>query len=160
LETQRPRSKNATMKWVCDCKRIIELERRLPEVVSGKLQPANVAERDSFVNVCHFTKNFAASARLRAQVLADKSIPAEKLPAFYRYNAACAAALAGCGEGADAGQTTDEDRAHFRKQAVEWLEAELQECAKLLDGKKPLDILAVRKRLRNWQNDPDLKGLQ
>jgi hypothetical protein len=60
----------------------------------------------------------------------------------------------------DTGQTTDEERARFRKQAVEWLEAELQDYAKLLDGKKPQDICSVRKRLRNWQNEPDLAGLR
>jgi serine/threonine protein kinase/Tfp pilus assembly protein PilF len=160
LEAMRPRSKNMTAKWLRDCKRIIELEHKLPELVSGQLQPVDIEDRASFINACHFTKCFAASARLRAQVLADKSIPADKLPLFYRYNAACAAALAGCGLGVDCGQTTDEDRARLRRQALEWLRADLQDYAKLLDGQKPMDIRFVRKRLRNWQNDPDLNGLR
>ncbi len=160
LGVRRPGWKYPSARWVRDCQRLVELERKLPEVVRGEVRPESDEEQNAFVNVCHFTKHYAASARLRAAALADKSVPADGLWGSYRYNAACAAALAGCGRGADAGQTTDEERARWRKQAVEWLRADLQGYARLLEGKKPADVRAIQRRLRHWQADPDLSGLR
>jgi tetratricopeptide (TPR) repeat protein len=43
-----------------------------------------------------------------------------------RYNAACAAALAGCGKGSDAEELEEGERSAFRAQARAWLAAELE----------------------------------
>src|SRR5437763_2953473 len=37
------------------------------------------------------------------------------------YNAACAAALAGCGQGKDADQSDEKERGRLRRQALDWL---------------------------------------
>jgi hypothetical protein len=42
-----------------------------------------------------------------------------------RYDAACAAALAGCGNGKDTAKLSGDERAAFRKQALDWLRADL-----------------------------------
>ena len=44
---------------------------------------------------------------------------------FQRYNAACAAALAGSGRGHDTGKLKDDELARLRKQALDWLRADL-----------------------------------
>ncbi len=50
-----------------------------------------------------------------------------------RYNAACAAALAGGGQGQDAGRLSDQERAGLRKQALDCLRADLRAWQRLLE---------------------------
>jgi hypothetical protein len=67
--------------------------------------------------------------------------------------------LAGCGQGNDAAKLNDQERAGLRKQARDWLTAELAIWTKKADG----DAAAreqVQKTLQQWQRDPDLAGLR
>src|SRR5262249_3331754 len=76
------------------------------------------------------------------------------------YNAACAAALASAGRGADAGPLDEKERAGWGKQALEWLRAELAAVRKVLESGKPEERSQVRRRLQHWQRDPALAGLR
>jgi len=72
--------------------------------------------------MCHQYKHlYAASARFYAEAFADQPQLAEDLDEGHRYNAACAAALAGSGKGKDAGRLPDKEYARLRKQALDWL---------------------------------------
>ena len=69
----------------------------------GEYQPADNNERLALIGVCEFENRQAQLARLWSDAFAaDPS-----LAAGHRYNAACAAALAGCGNGADAANLSD-----------------------------------------------------
>jgi serine/threonine-protein kinase len=81
---------------------------------------------------------------------------AEDVPASTRYNAACAAALAGCGRGKDAADLDDAKRARLRRQALTWLRLDLAWWGKSLDGGKPQSRALVRSRMRHWRSDDDL----
>jgi tetratricopeptide (TPR) repeat protein len=70
-----------------------------------------------------------------------------------RYNAACAAALAGSGQGRDA-PAADDGRAPFRRQALEWLREDLTAYRRWFDPDGSRD--AVDKVLDHWLTDPDL----
>ena len=48
---------------------------------------------------------------------------ADNLAAVHRYNAACAAALAACGQGNDADNLDGKECARLRGQALDWLRA-------------------------------------
>jgi eukaryotic-like serine/threonine-protein kinase len=50
---------------------------------------------------------------------------AEDLRAGRRFNAACAAALAGCGRGDDGARLTEPELTALREQAREWLQLDL-----------------------------------
>jgi hypothetical protein len=78
----------------------------------------------------------------------------------HRYNAACAAALAGCGQGLDAGSIGDEERARLRQQALDWLRADLDRWRKLLEGDSADVRAKVVKTLKHWQTDSDLSGVR
>jgi serine/threonine-protein kinase len=80
----------------------LALEGRLPAVLQGPDKPTNAAELLDLAWVCQLRKRYAAAARLAADVFAAKPQPRDDVPGARRYNAACAAALAGCGLGADA----------------------------------------------------------
>ena len=69
-----------------------------------------------------------------------------------RYNAACAATLAGTGRGRDA--PPPEGRAALRRQALEWLRADLTAYRRGFDPAWPR--AAVERVLDHWLTDPDL----
>jgi hypothetical protein len=77
-----------------------------------------------------------------------------------RYAAACAAALAGCGRLRDAKPLDDKERARWRKQAIDWLRADLALRSKQADGGKPSDRVQVAQELQHWQRDSYLTGIR
>ena len=80
--------------------------------------------------------------------------------AHRRYDAACAAALAGCGRGKDEPPLDEASRARWRRQALEWLEADLAAWSKALEGGPAQSRPAVSRMLEHWKGDPDLAGLR
>jgi hypothetical protein len=85
---------------------------------------------------------------------------AEDTRTGYRYDAACAAALVGCGRGGDGAELSDAERAHWRVQARRWLRADLQASAKKLENGLAADRAKVRETLTWWRQDPDLAALR
>ena len=76
----------------------------------------------------------------------------------HRYNAACAAVLAGCGRGKNAAKLDATKRAELRKQALDWLRADLAKWAERLRIRK--DYKRVLATLRHWQQDKGLAGVR
>ncbi len=76
-----------------------------------------------------------------------------------RYNAACAAALAGTDHGKDDPPPDEEAKTRWRKQALEWLRADLAAWSKQL-ADKPDARPTVQNTLRHWQTDKDLSGVR
>jgi hypothetical protein len=79
------------------CEALLALEARLPAVLRGEARPGDAAERLRFAEVCHLKKRYADAASLFEKAFADKPQLADDMQAAHRYNAACAAALAGGG---------------------------------------------------------------
>ena len=78
----------------------------------------------------------------------------------HRYNAACAAALAGCGQGKDDPPLDDAARTRWRKQAIDWLKADLAAWSKILESGPPQARPFIAQTLQHWKADPDLAGLR
>jgi hypothetical protein len=102
----------------------------------------------------------AKAARLYAEGFAAEPKLAENLNAHYRYNAACAAALAGCGQGDDAAKLDEKERTRLRKQALAWLRADLTACGRILEKHPEQARAAVQQWLRHWQQDADFAGVR
>jgi tetratricopeptide (TPR) repeat protein len=85
---------------------------------------------------------------------------AEHLRAGHRLAAARAAALAAADKARGAGPTDGKDRAGLRRQALDWLRADLAAWAKAVDKGPPQDRRLARRTLAHWQKDPDLAGLR
>jgi eukaryotic-like serine/threonine-protein kinase len=132
----------------------------LPGFLAGTYRPTDPAERRALVGVCQATDRTNALARLDADVFADSPKLAEDLRSGRRYNAACAAARAGCGLGADAARLGDEERAQRRKQARDWLAADLTAWSAALAGGARDQRKLATKVFTRWQTDPDLAGLR
>src|SRR5262249_17261062 len=89
---------------------------------------------------------------------------ADDLGAAHHYNAACAAALAGCGRGEDAAGLDETERARLRGQALDWLRIHREEFDRQLKDfldKNPDKIPYLGSHEpRHWVWDPDFAGLR
>jgi serine/threonine-protein kinase len=147
--------------WVRLAERLAEWDALLPKVLSGEAQPKDAPEALGLARLCQeHKKRPAAAARFYGAAFALDPRLADDHGGSHRYNAACAAALAGCGRGADATTVADPERARLRKQALDWLRAELAYHAKLADGAAAEVRAFVQKRLRHWLTDADLAGVR
>jgi serine/threonine protein kinase/Tfp pilus assembly protein PilF len=159
LPRDHPLYKRATWQ-LQECERLIALEEKLPAILQRKEKPADATEGLALARLCQYYKRlYAASARLYAEAFETKPELANDPATGHRYDAACAAALAGCGQGEDAAKLDNEERARLRRQAMEWLRADLAAWAELL-GRDPKQAGTVAKTMQHWQSDADLAGLR
>jgi tetratricopeptide (TPR) repeat protein len=153
-------SREETRQLHQQCQRYRTLNARLPAVLLGTEKPANAAELIEYAQLCLLKRAYAAAARLSRDAFTAEPRLAENVPASTRYDAACAAALAGCGQGSqDADKLNDKERTRWRRQALEWLRQDLTWWRKALDkGKVPR--AQVQLCMRQWQRDDDLAGVR
>jgi tetratricopeptide (TPR) repeat protein len=144
------------------CERLRDLKRRLPAVLDGKDRPQGAQEMLAFADLCYqpFLKNYAAAARFYSDAFTANAKLADDWTAQNRYNAACCAALAGCGQGSDAARLGDQEKARLRQQALDWLKTDLAHWSNLAQSSKPEDGALVRQLLQHWQEDSDLAGVR
>jgi serine/threonine-protein kinase len=128
----------------------------LPAFLEGKYQPKDNDERLALIGVCQFSNRTLALARLyRDAFTADPRLE-NNLRDAHRYNAACAAAQAGCGRGADTAGLQEAEQARWRKQALEWLQADLAARVEWFDGNPAARRGVVGQTLGAWRQDADL----
>jgi serine/threonine protein kinase/Flp pilus assembly protein TadD len=135
-----------------------QLNDRLPAVLLGKDQPKDAAERVAFAQLCQLScrEQYAAAARFYTDAFTAEPPLAEKLGEVgSRYDAACAAALAGCGQGKDAHRSDDKERTRLRRQARDWLRADLAAWQKLLEKEPEKTGAGAAQQLAHWLEDTD-----
>jgi serine/threonine-protein kinase len=154
----------------------------LPAFFRGEHQPLDNDERLALVGVCQFQGRYHTAARLYADAFAadpklvdtltadcrsraalgDKQPVGrlEELATECRYPAARCAALAGCGRGADGAKLSEAERTRWRRQARDWMRADLAMWARTLNGGSRAARSLIRKMLLHWQADPALAGLR
>ncbi len=152
--------KEPSAEWVAEAERMAAAAPRLPAILKGDDRPRDIAERLMFAQMAYDRKHFAAAARLWAKALEADPARANDLVAAYRYNAACAAALAGSGKGADEPPPDEPARSRFRTEAHDWLRADLVLRSKQLQSGQPADRTAAQQALRHWKQDADLVGIR
>jgi eukaryotic-like serine/threonine-protein kinase len=160
LGSRRKDWRYPSAQWVRECRRKIDLDGRLAAVLRGEEQPADAVERDEYAHLCYEKKRYVAAARFFSQVLTADPKSADDLQNSHRYQAACAAALAGCGRGGDAVQLDRQELARWRNQALDWLRAELKAYGELLPVSNPEERQRLQEWLRGWQSEPALAGLR
>jgi tetratricopeptide (TPR) repeat protein len=140
-------------------KRLVANRDKFAAFEKGTYTPATPAERLDLVEWCHIKKLHHTAASLYAAAFAADPKLAADLSTGHRYNAACSAALAATGQGEDAAKLIDKERTRLRRQALDWLRADLGLWARLFaDGKVGGSSLAPI--LKHWQQDTDLAGLR
>jgi serine/threonine protein kinase/Tfp pilus assembly protein PilF len=140
-----------------DAEQLAVLAKRLQAIQKDNDDPKDSAEHIALAWLCQrYRKEYVAGIRFYEQAFAAEP----KLVASNRYNAACAAALAGCGQGKDAGKLHDQERGRLRSLALDWLLADLEANHSILekDGSKASPTVAGL--MRHWLDDPDLAGVR
>jgi serine/threonine-protein kinase len=160
LGSRTPNWPYPSAKWVREARRLVNLDARLPKVLSGQAQPRGTAERLALAELCRIhKKRYAAAARFYADTFAAQPELADDLSGN-RYNAARAAALAGCGQGKDAADLPHQERARLRRQALSWLRAELNAWKGRLRTSEGGARSRIAAQMRHWLKDGDFAGVR
>jgi serine/threonine protein kinase/Flp pilus assembly protein TadD len=156
LGSRNPRWPYPTATLIQQCQRFVELEASFPALLSGERQPKDTDERMVLAQLCQRHKKlFAASARWYGEAFAREPKLAEDWDAQHRYDAACAAALAGCGQGKDADKLDAKECARLRQQALDWLRADLRMYRQVLEKSANKDGPEIAQRMQNRLQDDD-----
>jgi serine/threonine-protein kinase len=160
LGSKRPDWRFPSAEWVRQARLLVQLESRLPALLQGNDRPANPDEMLTLADLCYRKQLHAASARFWQEVFQNRPTLAEDILAGNRYNAACAAALAGSGKGKDEPPLEEEAKARWRTQARDWLKADLAAWAKGLES-GPLQVRPpILQTLQRSKEDTDLAGIR
>jgi serine/threonine-protein kinase len=158
LGSKQPGWSYPTEAWVRLAERKVELEGRIQAVLRGDDKPKDAAEVLEFARFAFNTKRFGPSVTLFLEAFRADPILAEDMKSGNRYNAACAAALA-------AGKANDNplhepEKVRWRKQALDWLRADLAYWTRQAETGKPEDKALLSQKLDHWKADSDLAGIR
>jgi tetratricopeptide (TPR) repeat protein len=146
--------------WVLETERWIALDEQLAAVTRGEAVPGSAREQVALAEFCAVVKKrYATAARYYAAAFAAEPKLAEQLSAAHRYNAACSATRAANGEGKDAAGLEEPQRRRWRRQAAEWLTAELAAWTTHFE-KNPQSGPSLVKTLHLWQADTNLASIR
>ncbi len=139
---------------------LMTMEARLPVVAQGGEFPVDAEEAASFARIAFARHDHASAARLWAESITLSPELAADLIAANRFQAARAAALAATERGRVDSPPEPDLGASWRKQALDWLRADLTASATTLAAGTYQERAAVAKRLGRWQVDPALAGIR
>ncbi len=148
--------------------RVLEVDRKLQAILNGQKHPNDAVELLALAQLCGlpFKKRYADAVRFYRAAFQEDAKLGDDLEAYNRYNAACNAALAGCGQGQGADKLAPQERARLRQQALDWLRADLiafdQMMEKPADKARSTIALPIRiaPRMQQWLEDTDFAGVR
>ncbi len=159
IGSKRPGWGYKTPEMIAACEKLVALEARIPAIQQGKDAPKDLAERLTLAKMCYDKAFFAMATRLYAEAMAEEpklvADPQSGLP----YNAACSAAMASTGKGKDDPSPDLAAREKLRRQAIDWLAADLPAWQERIDaarGDWPIFVPI----LAHWREDADLLSLR
>jgi eukaryotic-like serine/threonine-protein kinase len=155
LGSKTPGWKIPSARLVAQCLPLARLDARLPAILSGREKQNSVVEQFQVAWFLVLKRLPVAAARRYRDVLAAN-------PTLYGhlYNAARAAALAGCGVGHDAAETDEAERAGWRDQALKWLRADNARIESLLRKLPSAKQRGMLWRIERSQRDQELAGVR
>ena len=127
---------------------------------TGRHEPKDNEERLAVLEECGFTRYPRLAARLYADIFAADPKLAEDLKSGRRYRAARAAALVGCEHGEDGAGLEKAEKERWRRQARQWLRADLSAWDRSLNGAADMQRELVRSKLLEWRHEPDYSELR
>jgi eukaryotic-like serine/threonine-protein kinase len=150
----KPASAATITPLIQSCAELLEWDKKLPAILRGDIKLSN-PDRVPLTALCKIKKLYGLGARTYADMLRIAPELAEPVGAAFRYNAACAAALAAGGTGKDVPPLNEKERNEWRQKALDWLRADLGAWTKLAQAPEA-DIANVAANLSKWQKDASL----
>ncbi len=162
LGSRQPNWRYPSAQWVREAERLVELDAKLPKVLNGEVEPADADERLALAKLCQLRCKslYAAAVRFYTDAFTAQPALADDLNSQPRYNAACAAALAGCAQGEEAAKLDKPERSRLRRQALDWLHADLAAYRRLLEQEPEKARPVIVKTMQHWQQDTDFAGVR
>jgi serine/threonine protein kinase/Tfp pilus assembly protein PilF len=146
--------------WFHLAQRLVRLDDLLSRVLQGKARP-DATDRLNLAWFCQVhKKRYVAAVRFYEEAFTALSRLGDKPRWGHRYNAARAAVLAAAGQGNDAARLNDPERQRLRRQALDWLRADLTHWAKQGKSMSPSPRTDFERALRHWKRAPDLAGVR
>lgn len=140
--------------------RLVSAQANLDRFLKNEYAPGSTDERLALASLCVTRRLYRTAVRLYSDAFAADPRVAEDLNSGNRYNAACCAAQGGAGQGPEATALDDGEKARLRKQARDWLRADLTAIvARSKEAQNPTARRAFS-TLQHWQGDPDLAGIR
>jgi serine/threonine-protein kinase len=128
------------------CERLVALEPKREDALTGKLEPATAAERFDVALFCHYLGHPAAAAAYFSRAFADDPSLAGQSGA--RLVAALASVKAAAAD--------DKEAARLRRQALDWLRADLASFKKPAGDQAAAELEAVRAEVARMRHHPAL----
>jgi tetratricopeptide (TPR) repeat protein len=138
--------------------RLLALEKRLPAVLDGKTE-TSAAELLQMAWMCNQLKKRHLSA-VRLYREAFESQPELLGDNSHRFEAARAAALAAAGQGEGTDKLAEAEKAKLRRQAHDWLEADLLMLVQGMKEGRIESLLYASHYLPRWQTDAGLAAIR
>jgi tetratricopeptide (TPR) repeat protein/tRNA A-37 threonylcarbamoyl transferase component Bud32 len=143
--------------WIRDVEAKIARADKLPALLKGEFRPGDNAERLEFANICvEKSLNYAALGLYTAALTADATV-GESYESCVRCNAAAAAALSATGKGQDAAGLGDDERTRLRKQALDWLRADLNDATRKFESG---NVGVVPLAMSGWLRRPEFASIR
>jgi tetratricopeptide (TPR) repeat protein len=148
--------------WLRKAEKLVQLDAKLSQFLAGGCSPADPMERLQLAWLCQqpYKQLNAAAARLFSEAFADKPTLADDLGIGRRYFAARTACQAGCGRDKYGGMIDKEERARLRRQALDWLKADLAAWRQVLEDGGAEAGPVVTRQMQRWQQDPGFVGVR
>jgi hypothetical protein len=156
LLPRRQRHSRVTAQHIAACDQLLKYEESLNAILGGKPMPKGPDKLITMAYLaCRPAKQlYSTSVKLYSQAFLIQS----SLENAQRYNAACAAALAGTGQGKDADGLNSKQRAEWRKLARNWLTTDMAKHTEQARTDKGRPV--VKQQLTHWLKDPDLAAVR
>jgi tetratricopeptide (TPR) repeat protein len=160
LGCRKPNWRYPSAEWVREAELLLDLDARLPDILRGDVKLAGVPELLAVARLCQQQRKLHAAVRFFREAFSTDPTLAGPKPSDPRYNAACAACVAACGQGNDAALLEDKERSHLRRQALDWLRAELEACRRVLNKEPDKARAAMAQRLHHLLSDADFASVR
>jgi hypothetical protein len=178
------RLRNFVQQQLQQCEQLLALDQRAACLLAGQDHAKNAAEQLQFAEFCRNYHRHHAAARLYAAAFTAKpSLPGTGPP---RWPAAASAVLAAAGQGRDAATLPASERVQLRRQALDWMRADLQQLTQTatayratsqaaapppvvspleklsaqVPGPGPANLLRVHDCAQHWLMSPELASVR
>ncbi len=158
-----PLWRNRVTRALQQAESLVAYDKALPAILKDNSAPPPARHCLRYAQVCYNKQLYGSSARLFETALTGKAGELnldEKASALQWFNAACAAAKAGCGHGADAAQYDERQRTEWREQSLRWLQMSLAYWETQLAGDVPQASAEAVSTLQLWRRTRALSGLR
>jgi serine/threonine-protein kinase len=140
--------------------KMILVQEKFPAFLKGEFKPRNGDELHGLQGMCALKHLPLTACRMFADAFAADPKMADDLKMGHRYDAACDAALAAAGRGADCDKLDDKEKARLRSQALTWLQADLALHQKRLERGDPAARAEAQQKLQSWLRDTDFNSVR